>query len=99
MSDQAFADGLGTISVTGATVRLDFVVIAPGETSGQAKLAFQHRLIMPVEGFLRAAAKIQEAAQALAHLGSPALQAAPAPDLAEPRAMSVAAPKDTARFP
>jgi len=53
MSDQAFADGLGAISVTGATVRLDFVVIAPAETSGQAKFAFQQRLIMPVDGFLR----------------------------------------------
>jgi len=99
MSDQAFADGLGAISVTGATVRLDFVVIAPGETSGQAKFAFQQRLIMPVDGFLRAAAKIQEAAQALAHLGAPATQTAPAPTVTEPKAMPATAPKDKARFP
>jgi len=99
MSDQAFADGLGAISVTGATVRLDFVVIAPAETSGQAKFAFQQRLIMPVDGFLRAAAKIQEAAQALAHLVPPAAQTVPAPAATEPEATLAAAPKDKARFP
>ena len=67
MSNQVFADGLGGILVTGSTVRLDFVAISPGGAEGtnQAKLELQQRVIMPVEGFLRAAAKIQEASQAL----------------------------------
>ena len=99
MSDQAFADGLGAISVTGTTVRLDFVVIAPGEASGQAKFAFQQRLIMPLDGFLRAAAKMQEVAQTLAHLASSATQTTPSPAVTEPKTVPAAAPKDKARFP
>lgn len=67
MSNQVFADGLGGILITGGTVRLDFVAIAPGspEGSNQARLEIQQRIVMPVDGFLRAAAKIQEACQAL----------------------------------
>jgi len=84
MSDQIFADALGGILVTGGTVRLDFVAIAPaGGESGQAKLEFQQRVIMPVEGFLRAAAKMQEAVQALSR---PQAEITPAPQPAVPRA-------------
>jgi len=65
MSNQIFADALGGILVTAGTVRLDFVAISPLATEGQAKLELQQRVIMPVEAFLRAAAKMQEAVQAL----------------------------------
>lgn len=67
MSRQIFADGLCGITVAGQTVRLDFVVIAPTEPDGstQARLVFQERLILPIDGFLKAAAMIHEAAQAL----------------------------------
>jgi hypothetical protein len=82
MSDQVFADGLGGILVTGSTVRLDFVAISPGGAEGQAKLELQQRVIMPVEGFLRAAAKIQEASQALIRPAAPSADKSPAPPAA-----------------
>jgi hypothetical protein len=67
MGNQVFADGLGGILITGGMVRLDFVAVAPGgpEGTGQARLELQQRVVMPVDGFLRAAAKMQEACQAL----------------------------------
>ena len=67
MSDQIFVDALGGILVTGGTVRLDFMALPPGNTDGASpsKLEFQQRVIMPVDAFLRAAAQIQEAVQAL----------------------------------
>lgn len=73
MSNQVFADGLGGILITGGTVRLDFVALAPGSPDGatQARLELQQRVVLPVDGFLRAAAKIQEACQALARPAAP----------------------------
>lgn len=66
--DQLFSDGIGAISVVGGTVRLDFVSLSPTErdANGQPKAVFSQRIIMSVEGFLRAAGKVNEAAQAIA---------------------------------
>jgi len=85
MTDQIFADALGGILVTAGTVRLDFVAISPTSTDGgPAKLELQQRIIMPVESFLRAAAKMQEAVQALSRQQqgavAPPNSAAPRPE-------------------
>ena len=67
VDEQVFADGIGTISVIGGTVRLDFVTYSPTEkdASGQPAAVFRQRLIMGMETFLHAAEKIHEAAQTL----------------------------------
>ncbi len=72
MDDQIFSDGIGTISVIGATVRLDFVALSPTEreANGQPKAVFRQRIVMGVDGFLRSAAKVQEAVQALSKMGA-----------------------------
>ena len=77
MDDQIFADGIGAISVIGATVRLDFVTLSPTERDekGQPKTIFCQRVVMGMDGFLRSAQKFQEALQALQKMG--ALQPAP----------------------
>jgi len=77
MDDQIFADGIGAISVIGATVRLDFVSLSPTERDekGQPKTVFCQRVVMGMDGFLRSAQKFQEALQALQKMG--ALQPAP----------------------
>lgn len=69
--DQVFADGIGTIAVTGSTVRVEFVSLMPGdrESGGQPRTAVTHRLVMPVEGFLASVGKLQETVQALVQRG------------------------------
>jgi len=68
VDDQVFADGLGQISVIAGTVRVDFVAYSPVEKDarGQPVAVFRQRIIMGMEAFFQTAAKIQEAAQALA---------------------------------
>ena len=72
MDDQIFSDGIGTITVIGATVRLDFVALSPTERepNGQPKAVFKQRIVMGVDGFLRSAGKVQEAVQALSKMGA-----------------------------
>ncbi|HUO99839.1 MAG TPA: hypothetical protein VMU01_14290 [Rhizomicrobium sp.] len=68
MDDQVFADGIGQISVIGGLVRIDFVAYSPVEkdTRGQPAAVFRQRLILGMEAFNQAAAKMREAADALA---------------------------------
>ena len=72
MGDQIFSDGIGTITVIGATVRVDFVALSPTEreANGQPKAVFCQRIVMGVDGFLRSASKVQEAVQALQRMGA-----------------------------
>lgn len=74
MDDQCFADGVGTITVIGSTVRFDLVVLSPTEIdeNGRATAKFRQRVIMPVEAFLHSARKFQEAAEAIAKAADPA---------------------------
>ncbi len=93
MSNQIFADALGGILVTAGTVRLDFVTISPLATDGQAKLELGQRVIMPVEAFLRAAVKIQEAVQAMSKPQPGEAEKAPSPQAPQaPRAHDAKVP-------
>ena len=110
MDEQIFSDGVGTISIVGGTVRLDFVVYSPTEKDpkGQPLAVFRQRVVMGVEGFLLSATKIQEAVQALSKLGAAAharnepTAAAPAaamPKLVEAPAPSPAPPQPAPETP
>ena len=70
MSEQIFSDGIGSISIIGGIVRIDFIVLSPTEkdAGGQPKAIFQQQLVMGAEAFLRSTEKMQGAAQALAKL-------------------------------
>lgn len=72
MNDQFFADGIGGIAVVGTTVRMDFVALSPSErgADGKPKTVLQSRVVMSVEGFLHAAGKVQEVADAIAKIGA-----------------------------
>ena len=85
MSQQIFSDGIGQVSVIAGTVRLDFVAFSPTEkdAKGQPAAAPCQRVVMTVDAFLSAAAKIQEAAQAISRLASQRARPAEAPP-AEP---------------
>ena len=105
MDDQIFSDGIGTISVIGATVRVDFVALSPTERepNGQPKAVFRQRIVMGVDGFLRSAAKVQEAVQALQKMGAAAPQlpsfTEPVPRVEEVSAVTVAAAPSPAPAP
>jgi hypothetical protein len=73
LKDQIFADGIGSISVIGGTVRIDFVSFSPteSEVNGQPKAVPQHRLVMTIPAFLHSAQKIQEAAEAVGKIKMP----------------------------
>ena len=81
MDEQIFSDGIGTITVIGATVRLDFVALSPTERdpNGQPKAVFKQRIVMGVDGFIRSASKVQEAVQALSKMGALQQGASPVP--------------------
>lgn len=67
LDEQVFSDGIGSITVIGGTVRLDFVAYSPTEKddNGQPAPAFRQRVIMSVDAFLRSFAKLQEVVNAL----------------------------------
>jgi len=96
VDEQVFVDGIGTISVIGGTVRLDFVTYSPTEkdASGQPAAIFRQRIIMGAETFLHSADKIHEAAQTLtARTGrtepAPLTSAAPQPQSTQAMLSSV----------
>jgi hypothetical protein len=80
MNRQTFSDGIGQITITGGTVRLDFVAFSPTEkdANGQPAAVFCQRIIMSPDGFLQSAQKIQEAMEALSKLPQLARQPTPA---------------------
>jgi hypothetical protein len=93
--DQIFCDSIGTITVTGAVVRIDFVSLSPSarETDPAPKLEFTHRVIMPLEGFLRSVGKLQETVEALVRRGVVTKQPSSSTDnLATPGERSGGAP-------
>ena len=71
MSDEIFADGFGDISVTGSTIRIDLVSQSATErdAGGQPALRFRQRVILPVEGFLRAHEMMQRMLEVLIQQG------------------------------
>lgn len=79
MDDELFSDGIGTITVIGTTVRVDFVSLSPTERepNGQPKAVFKQRIVMSVDGFVRSASKVQEAVQALSKMGAAQPQQTP----------------------
>ncbi len=79
MADEVFADGLGEITITGSTVRLDLVSLSTTEknAAGESQLAFKQRIIMPVDAFMNAFDLMQKVAKELVDKGSVTRIAAP----------------------
>lgn len=72
MWNEAFADGVGGITVSGTTVRMDLVSLPPAdaEAGDRAKPVFRQRIIMPVEGFANAVELMQEVLKGLVDAGA-----------------------------
>ena len=108
--EQTFSDGIGSITIIGGTVRIDFMIFSPDEkgADGRPKVTHLQRIVMVPEGFLHSAEKIQEAAQALSKLGTtarpsgePRVVEPPVvePRVAEPNVLPPANEKPTSPIP
>ena len=72
MRDDVFADGIGEITVTGTTVRIDLVSLSPTERDPENKprSVFRQRIIMPVESFMSAFELMERVAKELIQAGT-----------------------------
>jgi len=72
MVDEVFADGLGEITITGTTVRLDLMSLSTTEKNadGEPALAFRQRIIMPVDSFMNALDLMERVAKELVNNGA-----------------------------
>ena len=71
MADQIYSDDIGAITVSGPIVRFDLMIQSATETDaqGKPKLVPSHRVIMPIDAFLRAATRMQSSVQDLVKKG------------------------------
>jgi hypothetical protein len=53
MNEEIFSDGFGNIAVTGTVVRIDLVSLSGQGADGKPTFTSRHRLVMPLDGFLR----------------------------------------------
>ena len=56
MSDELFVDGVGEVIITGMVVRIDLMAFDTSERNeqGRPKGEVRQRIVMPVDGFVRA---------------------------------------------
>ena len=56
MEPELYADTIGEVSLHGGVVRIDLVALQPGADANAEKpdMSFRKRLVMPVDGFVRA---------------------------------------------
>lgn len=84
MDHEVFADGIGEITVTGSTVRIDLVSLSPTDRddAGQPRPVFRQRIVMPIEGLANAADLIRRVVDDLVE--ARAIQRAPVQSAAAP---------------
>jgi len=61
--NQTFADTIGSITVTGNLVRIDFVSMSaaqPADAKAQRRYEVSERVVLPLDGFLRGMAAQQD---------------------------------------
>lgn len=59
-----YADGFANIAVTGAVVRIDLAALkTPGGPGQDAQMEVSQRLVMPLDGFLRAFSLTEQVVQ------------------------------------
>lgn len=68
MTTELFADTVRRVEFVGGVVRIELVSLDPGEDGGGA-MAVRQRVIMPLEGFLRACEAMGGLVEKLAEAG------------------------------
>lgn len=56
MSEELYIDGIGDVVITGMVIRFDLMVLDPSkrDDKNQPQPAVRQRVVMPLDGFLRA---------------------------------------------
>ncbi|WP_027062630.1 hypothetical protein [Mesorhizobium loti] len=72
MHNEIYADGIGEITVSGTTVRVDLVSLSPTERdqSNAPRPVFRQRIVMSVEGFANSVELLQKALRGLIEGGA-----------------------------
>lgn len=85
MHNELYADGIGEITISGSTVRIDLVSLSPTErdASNAPKAVFRQRVVMSLENFANSAELMQKALQGLIDGGAIKRTNAADADLAE----------------
>jgi len=81
MNLEIFADGISAVHVTGNLVRIDLMTMQPHLKSedGQAVIEVNHRIVMPLEGFIQSLGIQEEIVKKLIEAGM--LTKTPVPDV------------------
>lgn len=82
MAEQIFADIISGIAVTGNLVRIDYATLAteqPSDQKAPRRFTATHRVVVPLEGFLRGLGAQQEVVQKLVDAG--VIKAQPKPEV------------------
>ncbi len=72
MHHEIYSDGIGEITVSGSTVRIDLVSLSPTErdAANNPKPVFRKRIIMPIDVFANSADLVQKVLQGLVDAGA-----------------------------
>ena len=56
MTEEIYIDGIGNVAITGMVIRFDLMVLDPSQRydKNQPQPAVRQRVVMPIDGFLRA---------------------------------------------
>lgn len=93
---EVFVDSIGEINVLAGVVRIDLVTLSTRErdANNQPKSTVRHRLVMPLEGFLRSLAVQDNILRKMADAGLVTINRQPAQATANPQPPP-AAPSNT----
>jgi hypothetical protein len=93
MTEEFFADAMSGVGLMGGMVRIDFASFSATEkdSDGKPAMKFNHRVVMPADGFLRSFAAMQSLIKQLEQAG--VLKRVSPDDSAAPAAALPAAPK------
>ena len=71
MTEEVFADRIGSVSITGGVVRIDLVTLDPAtpDAKGQPSPVLRQRVVMPADGFVGLANAALQAMARLEKLG------------------------------
>jgi hypothetical protein len=72
MHTEVYADGIGEITVSGSTVRIDLVSLSPSErdAANNPKPVFRQRVVMTLDGFANSAELMQKVLKGLVDAGA-----------------------------
>ncbi len=71
MSEELYVDGVGDVVITGMVIRFDLMALDPSQRDdkNQPQPAVRQRVVMPIDGFVRAVQKLNGTLSKLEEIG------------------------------